>query len=71
MSKFMATITLSIPGISCGHCVRTIKTELSDLVGVRSVEADAQSKQAVINFDEPASEEQIRALLAEINYPAE
>jgi copper chaperone CopZ len=49
--------------------VRTIETEVGDLRGVWSVEADAQTKQATITFDAPASEEAIKSLLAEINYP--
>ena len=66
----MTTVTYSIPDISCGHCVHTIKTELSDLAGVKTVEADAATKQATITFDPPATEEAIKALLKEINYPA-
>ena len=65
----MQTVTYSIPNISCNHCVHTIKNELSDLEGVRSVEAQADSRQATITFEPPATEEQIKALLAEINYP--
>ena len=65
----MKTVTYTIPNISCSHCVHTIKTEVSDLSGVQSVEANAQTKQAVISFDAPATEEQIVSLLKEINYP--
>ncbi len=65
----MTTVTYSIPNISCMHCVHTIKTEVSDLAGVKSVEADANSKRATITFDAPATEEAIKALLAEIDYP--
>lgn len=66
----MTTVTYSIPNISCGHCVHTIQNEVSELAGVQSVAASAESKQAVITFDTPATEEQIKALLKEINYPA-
>jgi copper chaperone len=66
----MKTVTYSIPNISCMHCVHTIKTEVSEIKGVKSVEADAQSKTATINFEAPATEEQIKDLLKEINYPA-
>ena len=66
----MTTVTYKIPNISCKHCVHTIKTEVGDLKGVWSVEADAQTKQATISFEAPASEEAIKSLLAEINYPA-
>lgn len=65
----MTTVSYTIPNISCKHCVHTIKMELSELEGVRSVEADPQTKEAIITFDAPATEEAIKALLAEINYP--
>lgn len=67
----MKTVTYTIPNISCKHCVRTIETEVSDLQGVWSVIADAQTKQATVSFEAPASEEAIKSLLAEINYPVE
>ncbi len=66
----MTTVTYSIPNISCMHCVHTIQTEVSELAGVKSVVADAQGKKATITFDPPATEEVIKSLLLEINYPA-
>jgi copper chaperone CopZ len=66
----MFTVKYAIPNISCGHCVKTIQTEVAELPGVQSVQADAATRTAQITFDAPASEEQILALLAEINYPA-
>ena len=65
----MTTVTYKIPNISCGHCVHTIQSEVSDLAGVKSVVADMLNKQATISFDAPASEDKIKSLLAEINYP--
>ena len=67
----MTTVTYSVPNISCGHCVRTIQTELADLAGVKIVKADAATKKVEISFDTPASEESIKALLVSIDYPAE
>jgi len=66
----MNTVTYSIPNISCGHCVHTIKSELIELPGVRAVEADMALKTATITYDAPADEESIKSLLKEINYPA-
>ena len=66
----MKTVTYSIPNISCGHCVHTIQMEVSELPGVQSVIADQVSQQATITFEPPASEDQIKSLLTEINYPA-
>lgn len=67
----MTTVTYTVPAISCGHCTHTIETEVGELAGVQSVKADEATKKVVITFDEPASETSIKALLAEINYPAE
>ena len=65
----MTTVTYSIPNISCGHCVHTVQMEVGDLEGVQSVEANQEAKSATITFGDPATEEKIQALLAEINYP--
>ena len=65
----MNTITYSVPNIHCGHCVHTIQTEVGDMQGVKSVKADAETRKVEVTFDAPASEEQIKSLLAEINYP--
>jgi copper chaperone len=63
------TVSYSIPNISCNHCVHTVKMEVSDWEGVKSVEADLSTKSATIIFEPPATEDGIKTLLAEINYP--
>jgi len=65
----MTTVVYSVPNISCGHCVHTIQSEVSELAGVKSVKADAASKKVEIVFESPADEAKIKGLLAEINYP--
>ena len=65
----MTTVTYKIPNISCGHCIHTVQSEVSELAGVKSVIANIEKKEAVITFEPPASEEKIKGLLAEINYP--
>jgi copper ion binding protein len=62
--------TFSIPGISCGHCVHAIKTELTELEGVSKVEGDIAGKLIEVEWDAPATEDQIKSKLTEINYPA-
>jgi copper chaperone CopZ len=65
----MKTVTYSVPNISCKHCVHTIKSEVGDIKGVLTVEADEQTKFVEISFEDPASTETIENLLAEIDYP--
>lgn len=63
--------TFNIPNISCGHCVMSIKNELTELEGVVDVQGDPQTKDMTVEYDAPATDEQIRAKLQEINYPAQ
>jgi copper chaperone CopZ len=65
----MTSVTYFVPNISCGSCVRTIQSEVRGLEGVRSVKVNTAAKQVEVAFDLPASEEKIKSLLAEIDYP--
>jgi copper chaperone len=67
----MTTESLTIPNITCGHCVAAIQTELKEIDGVRSVDGDPAAKQITVAFDSPATLASIRSRLSEINYPAE
>ncbi len=67
----MTTVTYHVPNINCAHCVHTIKSELSDLEGVKEVQADLLTKMVNVEFEAPADENKIKALLQEINYPVE
>jgi len=49
----------------------TIQREVGELAGVKAVRADEQSKMVTVEWEEPATWDQIRALLEEINYPPE
>ena len=65
----MQTKTFEVPNISCKHCVMTIKNELGDLSGVQDVQADQETRIVTVQYDTPASWDQIKDLLVEINYP--
>ncbi len=67
----MTTVTYSVPAMHCDHCTHTIEMEVGELQGVQLVKADLSAKKVQITFDAPASEQNIKALLAEINYPAD
>jgi len=67
----MAQEKLTVPNISCGHCVSAIESELADMDGVTSVKADAGTKTVTVGWDAPATIESIRAALDDINYPAQ
>jgi copper chaperone len=64
-------VTLNIPAISCGHCVKTIERETADVPGVLSVAADAQAKTATYTLVNEAALPKVKETLEEIGYPAQ
>ena len=65
----MPSKTFEVPNISCEHCTKTIQREVGELAGVQRVQADVDTRQVTVEWDAPATWEQIEALLTEINYP--
>lgn len=65
----MQSKTFVVPNISCNHCTHTIQSELSEMAGVASVQADVATKQVTVTWDSPATWDSIAALLQEINFP--
>jgi copper chaperone CopZ len=67
----MEKTTLKIPNISCGHCVNSIKNELIEIEGIKSVDGDPGDKTVTIEWENPATMDMIKDKLKEINYPAD
>ena len=66
----MEKTILSVPNISCGHCVMAIRKELGELEGVSTVEGNPTTKEITVEWDAPATLDKIKAAMKEINYPA-
>ncbi|MCU0722716.1 MAG: heavy-metal-associated domain-containing protein [Planctomycetes bacterium] len=60
-----------VPGISCAHCVATIRRELGEIPGVESVAGDPGARTVTVRWGPPATWERIAAALAEIGFPPE
>jgi copper chaperone len=69
----MTSKTVSVPNISCGHCVMTIEREVGELGGVSAVKADQATRNVTVSWDPDATSwDAIAELMKEINYaPAE
>ena len=66
----MSQATFNVPSISCGHCVRTIRTALGEVRGVQQVAVDIDTKQVEVIYDQAmVSEVQMKEVLAEVDYP--
>lgn len=44
----MNTLTLSVPGMTCGHCEAAVKQEVGAVTGVADVVVDLDSKDVVV-----------------------
>lgn len=66
----MVSIVLTVPDISCEHCVRTVQETLTPLDGVNNVTVDLIDKRVRVDYDEDRVDvEQMRQALAEEEYP--
>jgi copper chaperone len=63
--------TFKVPNVGCDGCVNTIKSELEDLSGVKSVSGVVDSKMVTVEYESPATWEQIVNTLEEIDYAPE
>ncbi|NWF69759.1 MAG: cation transporter [Chloroflexi bacterium] len=60
--------TFTVPNIGCNGCVANIKNEVSALQGVHFVSGDVASKTIVLEWEAPATWEQIENALTQIEY---
>lgn len=61
----MRTIQLKVPTIKCEGCVETIRTALSKLEGVQTVEGDPNRKEVTVTFSpDQLSESEIRTVIS-------
>ena len=66
----MAEITLSIPNISCNHCVMTVKRESGFVDGAEFVSGDVEAKTATFQVAGDESLAALKETLSEAGYPA-
>jgi copper chaperone len=72
MSAVTQEVSLVAPDISCGHCVTTVQRALSPLEGVNRVEASAETKHVVVDFDPTRiSIDRLEAALDDAGYPVQ
>lgn len=45
------TKVLNVEGMSCSHCERAVKNELSEINGVVKTEVDLESKTVTVDYD--------------------
>ena len=66
-----STATYGVVGMTCGHCVHAVSSELQELPGVRDVEVElVEGGTSVVRVvsDEPLTEDAVRSAVDEAGY---
>jgi copper ion binding protein len=64
----MITSTYHVTGMTCGHCVNAVSTEMSRLTGVTDVEVDLDSGAVTVTSTEPLAQGDVVAAIDEAGY---
>ncbi|OZV75539.1 copper-transporting ATPase [Micromonospora echinospora] len=64
----MATKTYQVQGMTCGHCVSAVSSELGAVAGVTDVQVDLPSGQVTVTSDAPLETETVRAAVDEAGF---
>jgi copper chaperone CopZ len=64
----MTTTTYTIKGMTCGHCVNSVSSELGRLPGVTGVQVDLAAGAATVTSDQPLDPRAVRAAVDEAGY---
>jgi copper chaperone len=48
----MATATLKVTGMTCGHCVKAVTQALEAVAGVRQAKVELGAGRATVDYDE-------------------
>lgn len=64
----MTTSTYRIDGMTCGHCVNAVQTELATIDGVSEVVVDLEAGTATVTSDAPLDDAVVEAAVVEAGY---
>jgi copper chaperone CopZ len=62
------TSTYTVSGMTCGHCVGAVTSELSALDGVEDVQVDLATGAVTVTSAAPLADESVRAAVDEAGY---
>lgn len=64
----MSTTTVTVTGMSCGHCATSVREELTEIPGVRAVDVDLASGNVTIDSDAVVGADAIRTAIEDAGY---
>ncbi|WP_194838666.1 heavy-metal-associated domain-containing protein [Nocardia sp. XZ_19_369] len=64
----MPSSTYTVTGMTCGHCVSSVKTEIGKIDGVTSIDVDLASGAVTVDSAAPIADSEIAAAVDEAGY---
>ena len=64
----MSLSTYTVAGMTCGHCVNAVSTEIAKLPGVTDVDVDLASGAVTVTSQEPLDQSDVVASVEEAGY---
>ena len=61
----MSTETYTVTGMTCDHCRRSVRAEVSAVAGVTAVDVDLASGRVTVTSEQPVSTDKIREAVEE------
>jgi copper ion binding protein len=62
------TSTFQVDGMSCGHCVNSVQSEVATVPGVTHVDVDLATGQVTVTSDTPIDPAAVAAAVDEAGY---
>lgn len=62
------TSTFQVEGMTCGHCVSSVESEVSTVEGVTAVDVDLASGQVTVTSNTPIDAHAVSAAVEEAGY---
>ena len=64
----MATVAYEVRGMTCTHWVRTVKSKVSGVTGVASVEVDLVARRVIVTTESTPDTEAVRSAIEQAGY---
>jgi copper chaperone len=64
----MTTITYTVTGMTCSHCVSSVSAEVGALPGVSGVDVDLSTGAVTVTSEQPLDLDAVRAAVNEAGY---
>jgi copper ion binding protein len=62
------TTSITVAGMTCGHCASSVREEIGDIPGVTAVDVDLSTGTVTIDSDSPVRSEAIKAAVEDAGY---